>query len=185
MKYIWLLMMVVMPGMAMAAEIEGVSLPDTLAVNGRYLHLNGAGVRTKFFFDIYVGALYRQDAARRAGAVLTHPAPSAVSMDFLYGEVDAAKLQHGWQEGFRKNQTPEAMRSLQKRLDAFNALFGDARKGDRYRFDFLRDGSTVVRFNDKEIGRIDGEDFQRALLAVWLGEHPADADLKNAMLGGE
>jgi hypothetical protein len=26
--------------------------------------------------------------------------------------------------------------------------------------------------------------FNRALLTVWLGDHPAQADLKTAMLGG-
>jgi len=37
--------------------------------------------------------------------------------------------------------------------------------------------------NDIEKGRVPGEDFQRALLAVWLGDHPADTSLKKGMLG--
>jgi long-chain acyl-CoA synthetase len=39
-----------------------------------------------------------------------------------------------------------------------------------------------VRGEDK--GTIPGEDFNRALLRIWLGELPADASLKKAMLGG-
>jgi hypothetical protein len=34
-------------------------------------------------------------------------------------------------------------------------------------------------------GNIQGADFYRALLQVWLGEEPADSDLKRAMLGSE
>jgi len=31
---------------------------------------------------------------------------------------------------------------------------------------------------------IPGEDFNRALLRIWLGDRPADGDLKRGMLGG-
>lgn len=185
MKRVWLVLLLIIPISAPAAEVEGVRLPDSVSLQGETLHLNGAGVRTKFFFDIYVGALYRQRASRHAAAVLASPASTVVSMDILYKMVDGEKLRHGWQEGFRKNQTAAAMRTLRKRLDRFNELFRDARRGDRYRFDFRRDGSTLIRFNGEQVGVIAGEDFQRALLAVWLGDKPADEDLKHAMLGGK
>jgi hypothetical protein len=42
-----------------------------------------------------------------------------------------------------------------------------------------------VALNGKPQGKpIAGADFQRALLAVWLGGKPVQADLKKAMLGG-
>jgi len=75
------------------------------------------------------------------------------------------------------------MQALQDRLRAFNAMFGDAQRGDVLAFDFLSDGSTRVVINNKQKGEIPGVDFQRALLSVWLGENPADDDLKQAMLG--
>jgi long-chain acyl-CoA synthetase len=39
-----------------------------------------------------------------------------------------------------------------------------------------------VRGDDR--GTIPGEEFNRALLRIWLGNQPADASLKKAMLGG-
>lgn len=180
-----LLLMLWMPVAASAGEVGGVSVVDSLVLDGTTLKLNGAGIRTKFFFDIYVGALYRTTATRDATAVLDHPAPAVVSMTFLYKSVDAGKLRDGWQEGFRKNQSDAAMQVLQARLEKFDAMFGESRRGDRYRFDFRTDGSTSVSFNGKKVGSIPGKDFQRALLAVWLGSKPADDDLKEAMLGGE
>ena len=168
---------------AQAAEVEGVRLPDTVAVDGATLRLNGAGVRTKFFFDIYVGALYLARPAHTAREVLDDPGPKRVRMVFLYDHVDRERMAHGWREGFRRNQPARAMAALDERLRAFSALFGDARRGDVFDLDFLRDGATRVMKNGRELGRIPGRDFQRALLAVWLGRHPADGDLKAAMLG--
>ncbi|MEP0479619.1 MAG: chalcone isomerase family protein, partial [Nonlabens sp.] len=38
--------------------IEGVSIEKNLTVSGQELSLNGAGVRQKLWFELYVGALY-------------------------------------------------------------------------------------------------------------------------------
>ncbi|MDQ6957593.1 MAG: chalcone isomerase family protein [Mariprofundaceae bacterium] len=167
-----------------AAEVEGVNVPDTAMVAGQSLQLNGAGVRTKFFFDIYVGALYLSHPAHQAKQAIEDAGPKRVSMYFLYGEVGREKLTDGWVAGFEKNQTKEAMDRLKPLLKQFNAMFGDARKGDVYIFDFLPDGTTTVTFKGQKKGHVQGEDFQQALLAVWLGKHPADKDLKKAMLRG-
>jgi len=167
-----------------AAEIEGVDVPDSVQVAGKTLSLNGAGVRTKFFFDIYVGALYLRDKASTSEKALSLPNPKRLSMTFLYGEVGRERLVDGWIAGFEKNQSSEEMEKLKSRLDSFNAMFADARKGDVYIFDFLEDGKTLVTFNGKKAGVIEGADFQRALLEVWLGEKPADKGLRAAMLQG-
>ncbi|MDQ3582112.1 MAG: chalcone isomerase family protein, partial [Pseudomonadota bacterium] len=41
-----------------AVEIEGVKLADTATVAGRDLVLNGAGLRKRLLFDVYVASLY-------------------------------------------------------------------------------------------------------------------------------
>ncbi|HRI17581.1 MAG TPA: chalcone isomerase family protein, partial [Burkholderiaceae bacterium] len=43
---------------AMAAEVGGMKLDDKTTVGGQELVLNGAGIRTKLMFKVYVGALY-------------------------------------------------------------------------------------------------------------------------------
>jgi len=170
---------------SMAVGVEGVYVPETAVVAGQPLQLNGAGVRTKFFFDIYVGALYLSHPIRQASSAIEEAGPKRVSMHFLYGGVGRKKLTDGWIEGFEKNQSKAAMDALRSRLNTFNTMFGDVVKGDAYVFDFLPDGTTIVTFKGREKGRIQGEDFQRALLAVWLGKRPADKDLKKAMLWGK
>jgi len=178
-----LAVLLVLASPAQAAEVEGVVLAEELDAGGSTLLLNGAGVRTKFFFDIYVGALYLSEKTGQAAKVLQHPSPARVSMSILYKEVEAEKLTHGWQEGFEKNQSSVGMKALESRLHAFNAMFTDLHRGDVLLFDFLPDGSTHISIKGDEKGVIRGADFQRALMAVWLGKKPADSDLKEGMLG--
>jgi len=154
-------------------------------VEGKILPLNGAGVRTKFFIDVYIGALYLPRAAGSAEEAIRGELPKRVSMHILYDKVDRDKLVDGWRVGFEKNQSRQALAALAVRLEQFNTLFADAVRGEVVAFDFLADGTTVVWLQGEEAGRIAGKDFQQALLEVWLGERPADRDLKRAMLKGE
>ena len=169
----------------MAAEIEGVHIPDQAVVEGKPLQLNGAGVRTKFFFNIYVGALYLPQTTTSAEEAIKGLPPKRVSMYIIYDKVEREKLVGGWVAGFEKNQSKEALASLKQRLDQFNAMFDDAARGEVMTFDFLTDGTTLVTIRGNEVGRIAGADFQQALLAVWLGKKPADRGLKDQMLIGE
>ena len=44
---------------------------------------------------------------------------------------------------------------------------------------------TQLLVQGKPAGRpIEGEDFYRALLRIWLGDKPVQDDLKKALLGG-
>ena len=49
--------------------------------------------------------------------------------------------------------------------------------------DFV-DGGTKVALNGEARGMIPGVAFNNALTRIWLGDKPAEKDLKKAMLGG-
>ena len=55
---------------AQAAEVGGVKLDDKVNVGGQELVLNGAGVRTRAIFKVYVGSLYVPAKANTRAAVL-------------------------------------------------------------------------------------------------------------------
>ncbi|MDX8410816.1 MAG: chalcone isomerase family protein [Mariprofundaceae bacterium] len=168
-----------------AAEVEGVTLPEQVEVAGQKLVLNGAGVRSKFIFDIYVGALYLPSKTRDAGKAIAMAGPKRVTMNFLYSEVSGEKLANGWSDGFEKNQSISAMKKLQPRLDQFNAMFFTVHEGDLIVLDYVPGEGTKVSIRGEEMGAVAGEDFNQALMAVWLGKKPADKDLKEGMLGDE
>ncbi len=170
---------------ARALEVEGVSLDDTFTTEeGQTLTLNGAGVRSKFFVDVYVGALFLQKKARTTEQVLAEDAPNRVLMHFLYDKVSAEKLIDGWDTGFTDNTDSEELAQLRDRIRQFNGWFPDVVSGDRIALDYSPTLGTRVSVNGSAKGSISGADFNRALLRIWLGDYPADSDLKYGMLGG-
>ena len=168
---------------ASAKEVAGVNVPDTVAVGEAALKLNGAGVRTRFFIKVYVGALYLTEPQTTAAAALAAPTPKSVRMHVLYDEIAATKLVDAWNEGFSGNTSDAERAALQPRIDTFNTLFPAVKKGDVVRLDLIGD-TTEVWINQERKGAIAGPDFQQALLKIWLGDKPVDAGLKRALLGG-
>ena len=168
---------------AAAREIAGVAVPESATIRNKVLVLNGAGIRKKFFIKIYVGALYLTVKRTTAGEVLADPGAKRIIMHFLYDDVSVDKIVDGWNRGFRDNSTSAELRVLQDRIDTFNALFTPVGEGDVIRLDYLPDEGTQVWINDTLKGTVPGEDFQQALLKIWLGPEPADDGLKDAMLG--
>lgn len=170
--------------MVHARDMAGVSLPDTVTLgNKAALVLNGAGIRSKFFIKVYVGALYLPARTRDVNAILHHTGPVSMGMHFLHSEVSREKLVKAWNEGFEGNLDTAERSRLGARIARFNALFQTAHKGDVIRLDYLPGHGTTVTINNESRGVIEGEDFMQAWLRIWLGQHPADADLKKGLLG--
>lgn len=184
---IWLLLLgLLVSPHTMAREIVGIELPETmqLTTEAAPLVLNGAGIRKKLFFKIYVAGLYLPQHQTRPEVILGLPGPKRLRMHFLYKQVERDKLVAGWQEGFEKNLTVSELQKVAPRLAKFNQLFRTMRHGEVIDLDYLPKEGTLVRFNGELQGPIEGADFYAALLRVWLGENPADPDLKTALLKG-
>ena len=169
----------------LAAEVSGVFIDAEIkAENGDLLVLNGAGLREKFWVDVYVGSLYLPTKSNDIGEILSKPESWRIQLDFVYKEVAQEKLLDSWREGFEKNQSPETLQQLQSRISAFYGFFdSSAVARDQFWFDYLPGIGTRVSKNQQPLGVIAGEDFANALLEIWLGNHPADKSLKKAMLG--
>jgi hypothetical protein len=182
-----LLMLVAAPPAA-ARDVDGVQVPDQLSVTGEKkpltLNLNGAGLRKKYMLKVYVGALYTVQPVTKADQVLDATTPRVMRLHFVR-EVSAAKQADGWKDGLADNHSKFEMKAFQTRLTQFNAMMLDVKENDVLRIDFLPKGVTRVTINDKPRGSVEGGDFQRALLRIWLGAKPADSDLKQALLAGK
>jgi len=168
-----------------AREIADVKLDEKITVENQSLQLNGAGIRTKFFFKIYVGALYLPEKQNEAVKVLSATSANRVVMHFLYDEVEKKKLTDAWVEGFEENVDEKLFAAVKDRLQQFNAMFSDLHKGEVVLLDFIPQQGTRVTIKGEVKGNIEGADFNRALLSVWLGEEPVTEELKDAMLGIE
>ena len=168
-----------------ALEMGGVNIPDTLSLpnSGPTLVLNGAGIREKFFMDIYIGALYLETKTSSEKEILNGTGAASILMHFLHSEVSKDKITDGWINGLERNVPPEKMQPLEARLAMFNKLFRTVRKGDEIRIDYLPESGTQVRISGEWRGTVEGNDFFRALLSIWLGEKPVTKSLRSGMLG--
>jgi len=172
------------PGLLPAAVVEGVELPDTVQLGASRLRLNGAGVREKFFFDIYVAGLYLKRPQHDAAHILAQDGPWRMVMHFLYRKVGKNKLDEGWEEGFRANLKSAERKRLRPAIDRFKAFFPDLRRDDEVWLDHLPGKGVTVTLNGQILGRVEGEGFAVALLRIWLGEEPVTRSLKEALLRG-
>ena len=168
-----------------AGQIDDVSLPDAVTLEGTSvpLQLNGMGYRTKFIFNIYVGALYTESKVNSRDAVQALTGPKRIVMHMVYDEVSHKKMASAWNDGFEDNNTDEQLEKLQSRLKVFISYFPDLKEGNVILLDYIPAAGTHVTIDGEERGVIEGADFYTALVDVWLGEEPADEDLKDAMLG--
>src|ERR1700681_2013686 len=65
-----------------AAEVGGIKLDDKVAVGGQELVLNGAGIRTRVVFKVYVASFYLPAKATDLSGVLGK-APRRIQMNLL------------------------------------------------------------------------------------------------------
>jgi long-chain acyl-CoA synthetase len=168
-----------------AAEVAGLKIDDTVHVGNSDLVLNGAGIRSKFFVKVYVGALYVGQKATTPAAIYDSNQPKRMVLRLLR-DLDSETLQHAMEEGLKNNLSEAEWTASQpqvSRLDGIMKGIGKAREGDSIAIDFNNEGIAVA-VNGNVRGKVEGGTFGKALLKVWLGEKPADASLKKALLGG-
>lgn len=167
-----------------AAEVAGVNVADSARVGGQELVLNGAGVRRKVVFKVYVAALYLPAKTGSAAAIIDSPAPRRISMHLLR-EVAADTLVAALREGIADNHSAAELTALAPQIEQLATLMraiGTTKTGDTVSLEFSSAG-VAVGFNGQPRGTVAGEAFAKALLRVWLGEKPVDAALKKALLG--
>ncbi len=168
-----------------AKELAGVTVEDQLtSANNEQLILNGMGLRENFWLDIYVGSLYLAKQSNNVAEILSQPHALRIQLDFIYSKVSSENLIKAWKEGFEKNQSVEKLKVLQEKIDIFYGFFEEsANKHDQYIIDYVPGQGTNVSKNNVLLGNISGEDFKNALVEIWLGNFPADKNLKKGMLG--
>jgi long-chain acyl-CoA synthetase len=169
---------------ANAAVVEGVRLDDRIAIEGRSLVLNGAGVRAKLVLKVYVAALYVPKRTRDVRSVFAS-VPRRLQMNMLL-TVSSGEIIDALLDTMADNSSAAELAAVKAETDQLVALirpFKEVNKGDTITLDFV-DGGTNLGWNGKFQGRIPGEAFNRALLRIWLGPKPVQQDLKLQLLRG-
>jgi hypothetical protein len=169
---------------ASALDVAGVRIDEHAKVGNQDLVLNGAGLRKKLIFDVYVGSLYLPKKAATADDVLAQ-SPRRIQLNVMRN-LSADQLIGALDEGLTENTSAGELARLavpRGELAAIMKAFGQAKEGSVVTLDFI-DGATEIRLDGESRGRVDGATFNAALTRIWIGEHPVQADLRKAMLGG-
>ena len=178
----WLSMLLVLP--ALAAEVGGVKLDDKVSMGGKELVLNGAGVRTKVVFKVYVASLYLPSKTTDLAGVLASN-PRRVQLNLLR-DLSSDELAGALADGIKETSTADQAAAVKAQTDQLLSIMksvGQARTGEVVTLDFIG-GETRIAFGGQAKGAIAGEAFNGALMRIWLADKPVQADLRKTMLGG-
>jgi Chalcone isomerase-like len=172
---------------AQAVEREGVKLEPTVQIGGAALQLNGVGVRTRAVFKVYVGGLYVPAKSNNPATLLAQKGPRRLALTMLRN-LDADSFAGALNDGLKNNHSEAQLAGFKSQIDALNAAVkavDEVKKGDAVNIEFTPETGTRITVNGTPKGAaIPGEDFYTAMLRIWLGDKPADGDLKKGLLGG-
>ncbi|MBF0199750.1 MAG: chalcone isomerase family protein [Desulfamplus sp.] len=169
-----------------AAKIGGVEVADTITLeDGKgELVLNGAGIRSKFGFKVYVGSLYLKAKTSDSQQIINSDEPMAITMTWTRtGPPD--KLVDVFAEGF-KYAAGDNYDAQKTNIDAFLGAIVKASKTDIWRYIYMPGQGTSIYYNDEFKLNIPDLDFKKALFSVWLLEtdtFTGDEKLRDGMLG--
>lgn len=164
--------------------VNGVTFPVKVKGSKGDLELNGAGVRKKAMFKVYVLGLYVKTKSNDAAAIIKSNEEMFVRLQITSSMVNEKNMTEAIEEGFEKSLNGNTA-PLRTKIDAsLNSFKGDIAVGDVFEFHYIPGTGVKISKNGNHITTTEGEDFKRALWGIWLGNNPVDANLKKALIGG-
>ena len=177
------LILIIMSPAINAKEIGGINMPESLESGQAKLMLNGAGVREKFFMDLYVGGLYLKEKSQDAKAIIEADKPMAIRLHIISSMITSKKMEKATREGF-ENATGGNTEAIKVQIEEFISVFKEEiKEGDIYDLIYVPGKGVEVSKNNKSRSIIKDFPFKKAMFGIWLSDKPAQKNLKKAMLG--
>lgn len=179
--FLVLVLAVSMTRTADARECEGITLPNSVTVEGTTLRMVGMGVReaTALQVNVYVAGLYLENPTRNAQQVIESAQKKRLILHFVR-DVDASDIREAFTDGFGRNAGP-----MRDRLNQLTRMIPAMREGGRLVFTYVPGTGVQVQVGARVKGTIAGEDFARVFFGIWFGPNPPNSGLKTGLLGGE
>lgn len=162
-------------------------LPPEVQLDGSTLIRNGSGTRKRFGISVYEMALYLPEKTKDATTAVGMPGAKQVRMVALR-DISGDTLASAFLNGIRKNAPAEQKAAYLKQLGQIISIFrtqDSIVKNNTFHMDLLPQGGAFFYISGTLKGepiRVPG--FNEAILSIWLGEEPADDNLKQALLTG-
>lgn len=170
-----------------ATTVSGVDIPERISATSERpeLVLNGASLRELYLLiDTYVGALYLETPSQDAEFIMNSAMHKRMVFHVKMRKVSARRIANALTEALVVNITPQQHKELADELEQMLSYFnGDLYEGDQSIFDYYPGEGTKVIVNNKEMGTIKGDDYFKAMLAIWIGDNPVGRQFKQDVLG--
>ncbi|MBU1168346.1 MAG: chalcone isomerase family protein [Proteobacteria bacterium] len=179
------LILLVIAGLMMVstAYAEGKAMPDTMKAGDADLLLNGSGVRTKLFMDLYVAGLYVPEKTKDVVALLKKDDKMAMRLQIISKLITSEKMSEATREGFEKS-THGNIAPIQKEIDDMISVFSaEIKQDDVYDMVYVPGTGTNIIKNGVLAKTIPGEEFSKALFGIWIGDNPVQEKLKSGLAG--
>lgn len=154
---------------ALAIEVGGVKLDETVQLASRELKLNGAGVRYKVIFKVYTIALYLPEKKTQLTDILALPGPRRLEIVMLR-DITSDELGHAFMQGLKRSSDQADRTRLLSQTMQFGAMFAmvpGLKKGDILTVDWLPEEGTLCKLNGKQVGdTVPDLAFYNALLKI-------------------
>lgn len=172
--------------LANTIDIAGVKVEDSVTVAGTKLQLNGAGIRYKGPFKVYVAELYTTKKVANLEELIAAPGPKRMTL-VMTRDIEAGPFGKLLTRGMEDNNPKAEMSKLVPGLMKMSEIFTANKNfvpGDTIYMDWIP-GTGLVIFAR---GKVQAEPFKepeffKALMGIWLGPAPAYWKLKDNLLG--
>lgn len=188
-KFLALLVLLAVAFKADSRELAGVKLDEvvTLSIGGTQLKLKGSAVRMRAQHAIYVGGLYVDDNqldVSSSDALFDGEGAKRFVINCRTKHISAEKMVEAIEQGVAINHSQQDMQLLKPELEKFKRIWRiGIKEGDEVWFDYVPNRGTIISINGEQQAEIAGEQFYAALLKIWLGDHPVNSRMKQALLG--
>ncbi|WP_309681513.1 chalcone isomerase family protein [Polaromonas sp.] len=178
--------LIALQAQASIVEVNGVKLEDRVDIRGSSLQLNGSGVRSKDGLAVYNAALYLSQKAATTDAVLAGPGSKRLSLTMLR-DVKSDELGRLFTHRMDDNAGKGSLSRMVPGLIHMGQIFSQHQKlraGETVTIDWLPNEGILISVKGQAQGLpFNDPEFSSALMKIWLGNSPADLQLKDALLG--
>lgn len=167
-------------------DVDGVIIPRFIKFEGRDIELNGIGIRSRLWFDVYTQALYLTKLSQDPVEILESNTPMGIRIQITSSLVTARKFSKSINIGIEKSVGEIEFPKYKERLDLLDSFVNSEVIVEKDIFNLIynpADESLWVTKNDVLKGKVPGKDFKKAFFGMWLSDKPVDQKLKNDLLG--
>jgi len=182
-KAIVIIGLILVPALALGVTVEGNNYPATATVEGKAVKLIGAGLREKWWVDVYTMGAYTESGSCKPADIVDKDEVKYLRLD-MKRDVSAEKMSSTIGESFADHMPKGATARLKQQRHEFESYFkSECTEGTKLEFIYLPGTGTILKQNGKRMGPpLEGVEFHKVLWDIYFGKDTCCDDLKEQIL---